>query len=182
MAERCDTIIIGGGQAGLAMSYYLRQHERQHVVLERARIAERWRTERWNSLRYQFIDQSIELPGLSYQGPEPDGFAHHTAITRFIEDYAAKIAAPVRQGAEVTRLRHGDNGDYALDTNAGSMTARHVVVATGPFQRSMIPAAARDLPRSVYQVHASKYRGPDELPPGSGARGGQRRIWKPDSG
>ncbi|RWM76832.1 MAG: hypothetical protein EOR81_21550 [Mesorhizobium sp.] len=76
MAERWDTIIIGGGQAGLAMSYYLQQHERKHVVLERARIAERWRTERWDSLRFQFINQSIELPGLSYQDPEPEGFAH----------------------------------------------------------------------------------------------------------
>lgn len=179
MAERWDTIIIGGGQAGLAMSYCLQQHERKHVMLERARIAERWRTERWDSLRFQFINQSIALPGLSYQSPEPEGFAHHTAISRFIEDYAAKIAAPVRQGVEVTRLWQRDAGDYALDTNAGSMTARHVVVATGPFQRSMIPAAAMDLPRSVYQVHASKYRSPDELPPGavlvvgSGASGSQ---------
>ncbi|MGX9573641.1 flavin-containing monooxygenase [Mesorhizobium sp. f-mel] len=179
MTDRCDTIIIGGGQAGLAMSYYLQQHERKHIVLERARIAERWRTERWDSLRFQFINQSIELPGFSYQGPEPEGFAHHTAIKRFIEDYAAKIAAPVRQGVEVTRLWRRDTGDYALDTSAGSMTARHVVVATGPFQRSMIPATTRDLPRSVYQVHASKYRSPDELPPGavlvvgSGASGSQ---------
>lgn len=179
MAERWDTIIIGGGQAGLAMSYYLQQHERKHVVLERARIAERWRTERWDSLRFQFINQSIELPGLSYQDPEPEGFAHYTAISRFIEDYAAKVAAPVRQGVEVRRLWRRDAGDYALDTSAGSMTARHVVVATGPFQRSMIPAAARDLPRSVYQVHASKYCGPDELPRGavlvvgSGASGSQ---------
>ncbi|MER9680289.1 NAD(P)/FAD-dependent oxidoreductase [Mesorhizobium sp. M0184] len=179
MTERWDTIIIGGGQAGLAMSYYLQQHEREHVVLERARIAERWRTERWDSLRFQFINQAIELPGLSYQGPEPEGFAHHTAVTRFIEHYAAKIAAPVRQGVEVTRLRHRDTGDYALETNTGSMRARNVVVATGPFQRPMVPAAARDLPRSVYQVYASNYRSPDELPPGavlvvgSGASGSQ---------
>jgi putative flavoprotein involved in K+ transport len=179
MPERHDTVIIGGGQAGLAMSYHLQRCERQHVILERGRIAERWRTERWDSLRFQFINQSIELPGLSYQGAEPDSFAHHSAITRFIDDYAAKIAAPVRQGVEVTKLRRGDNGDYVLDTSVGSMTARRVVVATGPFQRSMIPAVGRDLPRLVYQVHASKYRGPHELPPGavlvvgSGASGSQ---------
>lgn len=179
MVEHHDTIVIGGGQAGLAMSHYLQQIGREHVILERGRIAERWRTERWDSLRYQFANETIELPGVPYEGREPDGFLHHAAITRFIEAYAAKIVAPVRQGVEVTRLRQGDGRDYLLDTTFGVMSARHIVIATGPFQRARIPAAAAGLPVALYQVHASKYRRPDELPPGavlvvgSGASGAQ---------
>ncbi len=179
MVERHDTIVIGGGQAGLAMSYYLQQLKREHVILERGRIAERWRTERWDFLRYQFLNESIELPGLSYGGAEPDGFAHYTAITQFIESYAQRIAAPVLEGVEVTRLQRGDAVGFLLETNKGVMTADRVVMATGPFQRAMIPAAGRNLPPSVYQVHASRYRGPSELPPGavlivgSGASGAQ---------
>src|SRR5262249_23061503 len=154
-------------QAGLAMSFYLQQHKREHVILERSRIAERWRTERWDSLRYQFTNQSIALPGLSYEGTEPEGFAHHSAITQFIEDYARKTAAPVREGVEVTRMRKQGGTGFLLETNLGTMTADRVVVATGPFQRPMIPAAGKDLPGSIYHVHASRYRGPDELPPGA---------------
>lgn len=179
MAERHDTIIIGGGQAGLAMSYYLQQHKREHVVLERSRIAERWRTERWDSLRYQFTNESIALPGLSYRDSEPDGFAHHTAITKFIENYAQRIAAPVRQGVEVTGLQQGDADRFLLQTSNGLMTADRIIIATGPFQRPMIPAAGKDLPPAIYQVHASRYRSPSELPAGavlvvgSGASGAQ---------
>jgi putative flavoprotein involved in K+ transport len=114
MAERHKTIVIGGGQAGLAMSYYLQQQKREHVILERGRVAERWRTERWDSLRYQFINQGIALPGLSYQGAEPDGFAHYTAITTFIEDYAEKIAAPLHSPTHGGRSCGLISGERAL--------------------------------------------------------------------
>jgi putative flavoprotein involved in K+ transport len=167
MVERHDTIVIGGGQAGLAMSYHLQRHGREHVILERGRIAERWHKERWDSLRYQFINETIELPGFACHGPDPNGFAHYTAIAQFIEDYAVRIAAPVRQGVAVTSLRHDDNGGYVLETTGGVAKARNVIVATGPFQASMIPPAGRDMPRSLYQLHASSYRGPGELPPGA---------------
>jgi len=165
MVERHDTIVIGGGQAGLAMSYYLQQHDREHVILERGRIAERWHAERWDSLRYQFINETIELPGLSYKSADPNGFAHYTAVAQFIESYAAHIGAPVLERIAVTSLRHED--DYVLETTDGVARARNVIVATGPFQDPMIPMAGRDLPRSLYQVHAANYRGPQELPPGA---------------
>lgn len=167
MVERHDTIIIGGGQAGLAMSYHLQRHDREHVILERGRIAERWHKERWDSLRYQFLNETIELPGLSYQSPDPQGFAHYAAVAEFIETYAAHIAAPVRQGVAATLLYHDDDGEYVLETTGAVIRARNVIVATGPFQLPVIPAAGRDLPRSLYQVHASTYRGPGELPPGA---------------
>ena len=99
MAEHVDTLVIGGGQAGLAMSYCLRQQGREHVILERARVAERWRSERWDSLRFQFTNDALRLPGFAYDGDAPHEFAHHSDVVRFIESYRARIQAPVRCGA-----------------------------------------------------------------------------------
>src|SRR5262249_13619456 len=152
---------------------------REHVVLERGRIAERLRTERWDSLGYEFVNSSSGLRGLAYQGSEQDEVSHYTAITKFIEDYAARIAAPVCQGVEVTRLQQGDADRFLLETGNQFMNADRVVIAPGPFPRAMIPAAGKELPRSIYQVHASRYRGSGDLPPGavlvvgSGASGAQ---------
>ena len=163
-----DTVVIGGGQAGLAMSYHLRQRGREHIILERWRVAERWRTERWDSLRFQLPNVWLELPGKPYAGTDPDGFTHHSDVVRFIVDYAAEIAAPVRTGVEVTSLSPDEgSGGYALETTDGQINARHVVIATGPFQRSMIPAYSRDVPSDVYQADATHYRNPAELPPGA---------------
>ena len=132
------------------MSYHLHRHGREHVVLERGRIPERWHSERWDSLRYQFLNETIQLPGLSYHGDDPTGFAHHSVITRFIENYAAFIAAPVRQGVAVMSLRQDrTKGDYVLETTADAIKARNVIVATGPFQAPMIPAAGNDLPHAL---------------------------------
>jgi putative flavoprotein involved in K+ transport len=167
MVEHHDTVVIGGGQAGLAMSHHLQRYDRDHVILERGRIAERWHSERWDSLRFQFANETIQLPGQSYQSADPSGFAHHPAITQFIENYAAHIAAPVRQGVAVTSLRYADEDEYVLETTGGAVRARNVIVVTGPFQAPVIPAAGKDLPHSLYQVHASNYRGPGELPPGA---------------
>jgi len=89
--ERVETLIVGGGQAGLAMSYYLKQLGREHLVLERAKVAERWQTQRWDSLMFQFPNWSIRLPGYGYSGNDPDGFSHKDVVLRFIEDYAARI-------------------------------------------------------------------------------------------
>src|SRR5258708_28800921 len=168
MREKHDTVIIGGGQAGLAMSYCLRQRGREHIVLERQRVAERWRTERWDSLRFQLPNSWLELPGKSYAGSDPDGFVHHSDVLRFIVEYAAEIAAPVRAGVEVTNLsRDESNGEYALETTDGQIQARHVVIATSPFQRPLIPDYSRAAPSSIYQTDAIHYRNPENLPPGA---------------
>lgn len=168
LREKHDTVIVGGGQAGLAMSYHLRQRGREHIILERHRIAERWRTERWDSLRFQLPNSWLRLPGKSYAGSDPDGFVHHADVLRFVVDYAAEIAAPVRTGIEVTRLsRSESNGGYAVETSDGQIEARHVVIATGPFQRPLTPDYSRAIPSTVYQTDAIHYRHPENLPPGA---------------
>lgn len=165
--EKHDTVVIGGGQAGLAMSYQLRQRGREHIVLERRRIAERWRTERWDSLHFQLPNKWLELPGKAYSGPNPEGFSHHTDVLRFVLDYAQEIDAPVRTGTEVTKLCHNGDEGYAVETSEGMIEARHVVIATGPFQHALIPDFSQTIPASVYQIDAAQYRNPEQLPKGA---------------
>lgn len=178
--ECVETVVIGGGQAGLAMSWHLAQRHRDHLVLERARVAERWRSERWDSLRFQFPNWSLALPGQHYSGDEPDAFAHKDEVVRFIERYASAIAAPVRTGVEVTALRCAPSGPgFELATPQGRIAARHVVVATGPYQRPQLPRLSQQLPGDVLQLHARDYCSPQALPDGgvavigSGASGCQ---------
>ena len=156
-----DTVVIGGGQAGLTMSHALSLRGRPHVVLERARIAERWRSERWDSLRFQFPNWAMRLPGFAYTDDKPDMYAPRDEVVRFIEAYAASIQAPVRTGVEVRSLRPG----FELDTSDGPITTRNVVIATGPYQQPVIPEAASELP-GIVQITASTYRNPAQLPPG----------------
>lgn len=161
-----DVVIIGAGQAGLTMSDHLRREGIEHVVLERHRIAERWRSERWRSLRFQFPNWSLRLPGQAYGGSQPDGFAHHSEILQFIEDYANRIDAPVRENSHALRLsRAGQN--YVIETPSGPLMARQVVIATGPFQRPWRPAFAGQLPSSIFQIDARQYVSPHELPNGA---------------
>jgi len=180
MREQHDTIIIGGGQAGLAISYYLRERGLEHLILERSRIADRWHSERWDSLAFQFPNWALRLPGFEYSGPNPDAFAHYRDIAAYVEDYARFIEAPVRCGAEVTQLRQeSQSGKFLIDTMNGGFESSKVVVATGPFQRPLLPTCAAAFPSRLYQIHASRYLNPDQLPlgavliVGSGASGCQ---------
>jgi putative flavoprotein involved in K+ transport len=164
MREHHDTVVIGGGQAGLAMSAVLQQHGREQVVLDRLQIGERWRTERWESLRFQFPNWSLELPGYAYSGEDPDGFAHWREILRVIEDYAASTSAPVREHTEVSELRANDRG-FALSVSDATIHARRVVIATGPIPAAAHPAAGR----GRWAVGAADR--PDALPAPGGPAG-----------
>lgn len=163
--ERIETVIVGGGQAGLAMSYHLTQHGREHLVLERARVAERWRSERWDSLRFQGPNWNVRLPGLTFDAADPDAFAAKDDIVRFIDSYASHIRAPIRCGAMATGLRHKPGSRRLIvKTAAGDIEARNVVVATGPYQ---VPAARCPIEGSLHQLHSSQYRNPGLLAPGA---------------
>ncbi len=177
--EQVKTLIIGGGQAGLVMSDMLRRRGLSHLILERGRIAERWRSERWDGLRFQFPNWAVRLPDWPFPHSDPDGFAAGTEIVAYLEAYARKIAAPVRCGVAVTALHRNEDGKgFIAKTSAGAIAAAQVVVATGPYQRPALP----DLPLGacdLFQRHASAYRAPAQLPPGavlvvgSGASGAQ---------
>lgn len=178
MYEQQETVVIGAGQAGLAMSAVLQERGLDHLVLERRRIGERWRTERWDSLRFQFPNSTLELPGWAYAGDDEHGFAHWREIVRVIDRYAASMRPPVRQHSEVTELRT-DGREFVLSVPDGTIRARQVVVATGPFQRPWIPELSAHIAPSVMQTDPTRYRGPQDLPDGgvlvvgSGASGCQ---------
>ena len=167
MPQPVETIVIGGGQAGLAMSYHLAQAGREHIILERGRVAERWRSERWDSLYFQFPNWMMRLPDCVYGGDDPDGFSKRDDVVRFISNYAVRNAAPLRCGVNVTGLNRNEDGRLVVRTGATSLVAANVVVATGPYQLPRVPAYAAHLPASVCQVTASRYTRPSELPPGN---------------
>ena len=176
--ERHDTIVIGGGQAGLAMSYRLRERGREHLLLERDRLGGRWHSERWDSLHYQFPNWSLRLPGHSYSGDDPEGFSHYAAVVDFLADYARKVAPPARAGVDVRSVRR-EGDSFVLETSDGPIAADCVVVAAGAFPHPLVPGFADRLSPSILQLHSAHYRSPEQLPPGavlvvgSGSSGGQ---------
>ena len=166
--EQVETLIIGGGQAGLAMSEQLSRHGREHLVVERHRVVERWRSERWDGLHANGPAWSDSMPGYPIPGVAPDEFATRDQIVAYFLAYAEAIKAPVRCGVGVMALRARDDGSggFRAETSRGVIEAANVVVATGPFQcpvvPPLVPAEAR-----VVQIHASAYRNPGQLPDGA---------------
>jgi putative flavoprotein involved in K+ transport len=163
--EHIDTLIIGGGQAGLAMSAQLRERGVPHLVLERHRIAERWRSERWDSLVANGPAWHDRFPILTFDKIDPDAFAPKEQIAAYFEAVAEKIAAPIRCGVEVTSLQPSGEG-FVAETSAGRVEARNVVVATGPFQKPLIPTLVPDS-AGLVQMHSNAYRNPGQLPEGA---------------
>jgi putative flavoprotein involved in K+ transport len=162
---RIDVVIIGGGQAGLAMSRCLTERRVAHVVLERGRVAERWRSERWDSLRLLTPNWQSRLPGFAYDGPDPDGFMTMPEVTAFLERYARRSGAPVEAETPVVSVTREGQG-YQVATTRGAWTARAVVVATGHCDVPVRPAMAGRLSTAVAQLVPSQYRRPSQLPPG----------------
>ncbi len=158
--------VVGGGQAGLSMSYCLRERGIDHVVLEANRVGHEWRERRWDSFCLVTPNWQCRLPGFPYQGTDPDGFIVRDEIVRYLEDYASSFGPPLAQGVTVTRLRRSPGGAFELATTAGTLTADQVVVATGPYHAPSIPRIAERLPGGVEQIHSSRYRSPDRLPEG----------------
>lgn len=163
--KRTDTIIIGGGQAGLAMSRCLTEHGIDHAVLERGRVAERWRTERWDSLRLLSPKWHTRLPGFRYGGADPGGFMTMPEVISYFERYANSFDAPVHGETTVLSVQK-TAGAYLVRTDQGDWKAPNVVVATGHCDTPFVPQIARDLSRSLHQLTPSSYKNPDQLPEG----------------
>ncbi|EON11413.1 MULTISPECIES: NAD(P)/FAD-dependent oxidoreductase [Pandoraea] len=161
-----DTLVVGAGQAGVAMSEHLSKLAVPHLVLERSRIAERWRTGRWDSLVANGPAWHDRFPNMTFTGVDPDGFAPKEQVADYFVDYARKIEAPIRTGVEVTKVvRNTGRPGFTVETSDGTIEAQRVVVATGPFQRPVIPPIAPKDAR-LTQIHSADYRNPEQLPPG----------------
>ena len=166
MAEELDVLVVGAGQAGLSVSHELKRQGVAHVVLERGQIGETWRR-RWDSFCLVLPNWTLQLPGGHYQGPEPDKYMLRDGIVSYLEGYAESFDAPVRQGVEVRSLAPLDgSGGFLLETSAGAIHARSVVLSTGAYQRPHRPQGAADLPARLTILDADGYRNPGALPPG----------------
>jgi len=162
---RVDCVVIGAGQAGLAMSRCLTDRGVDHVVLERGQVAERWRSERWDSLRLLTPNWQSRLPGFQYDGPDPDGFMTMPEVVTYFERYAASFAAPVRTGVAVTAVTR-EGGVFRVATNRGDWIAPVVVIATGYADRPRVPAMASRFTRAITHIVPTAYRRPSQLPDG----------------
>lgn len=169
MKKQIETIIIGGGQAGLATSYYLTQGGNEHVVFEQAaQVGNAWRNERWDSFTFVTPNWSFRLPGAEYQGDSPDGFMPRNEIVVSFEKYEELYHLPVQYNTRVNAVEPiPDRQGYLVQTDAGSWEAHNVVVATGLFQKSKIPAFSQKLSAEINQLHCGQYRNPHSLPNGA---------------
>jgi putative flavoprotein involved in K+ transport len=158
-------VVVGAGQAGLAVSYELTARGVEHVVLERARVGQMWRG-LWDSFCLVTPNWTMSLPGGAYAGDDPEGFVPRDEIVRYLERYASSFSAPVREGIDVASLEAGPNGGFLLRTSAGELQAGAVVVCSGAYQRPHRPKIAAGFPRDLLAIDARDYRNPAALPPG----------------
>lgn len=166
MRTDVNVAVIGGGQAGLATSWYLTQQGVDHVVLEAGRVAETWRSRRWDSFCLVTPNWSVMLPGAEYAGPDPDGFMARDELVEHFERWAQGFDAPVLEGCAVSAVDRDGDG-FVLATPDGSMRARSVVVASGGYQRPYLPAAAQEIPNRVRQLLAEEFTNEKAVPPGA---------------
>ena len=165
--QRIDTVIVGGGQAGLAMSYYLRQQGRQHVVLEREpAVANAWRNQRWDSFTLVTPNFQVRMPGAEYAGNDPFGFMPLAEVVKYFDDYVRNFGLPVRCGVDVRIVERSQQG-YVVRTGERNYQAENVVIATGLFQSPKVPAFSAAIPPGVKQIHSMEYKNPSELPTGA---------------
>ncbi|MEM8640025.1 MAG: MSMEG_0569 family flavin-dependent oxidoreductase [Cyanobacteria bacterium P01_G01_bin.54] len=165
MTTHYSVAIIGGGQAGLSMSYCLQAQSIDHIIFEKHEIGYSWRSLRWDSFCLVTPNWQCTLPGYHYPGNDPEGFMQRDEIVQYIKDYAASFNPPIKEGVEVTRLQQReDERIYELSTTIGEFTADQVVIATGGYHRPKIPALRERFAPDVQQIHSSQYKNPASLP------------------
>jgi len=165
--ESIEVLVVGGGQAGLAASEHLGRNGVPHLILERHRIAERWRSQRWDSLVANGPAWHDRFPGMTYSDCDPDAFPGKESVADYFEAYARKISAPIRCGVEVTSVvRNDGRPGFRATTSAGAIDATYVIAATGPFQRPVVPSLVPES-AGLVQMHSAAYRNPSQLPGGA---------------
>ena len=178
-SDDVEVAVIGAGQAGLAMGYFLRRQGRRFVILERAEsIGSAWR-ERWESLTLFTARRYSALPGLPFPG-DPDGYPTRDEVIAYLERYAETFDLPIELNSEVMQLEQGVDGRFRLEVDGRTITADQVVVATGPFQTPHVPKLAEKLADDVFQTHAVGYRRPRRRAGGDGPRRRRRQHRLPD--
>jgi putative flavoprotein involved in K+ transport len=165
-AEHHSVAIVGGGQAGLSLSYYLKQRGIDHVVLEKRSPLHAWRTQRWDSFCLVTPNWQCKLPGWEYAGPDPHGFMKKDEIIEYLDGFVKHVDAPVRSGLTVQRVAPRAGGGFEIATSQGHYSADQVVVASGGYHQPIIPRLAERLPRELLQIHSEQYRNAQALPPG----------------
>jgi len=165
--DHVPVIIIGAGQAGLAMSYHLTARKIQHLVLERFRAAHTWREQRWDSFCLVTPNWQCRLPGHPYSGSDPDGFMVKDEIVQYLDDYIALVAPPLHEGVEVRRIARSERARFQLDTSAGTYLADQIVMATGGYHEAHLPAMSRALDPEIVQLNAASYKSASSLPDGA---------------
>ena len=162
---RTTAVIIGAGQAGLAASWWLSRRGVDHIVLERGEVANTWRRERWDSLTLLTPNWQSRLPGFGYEGDRPDAFRTRDETIAFIDAYASHVAAPLRTNCAVTAVRATSDG-YEVQSSEGTWRCRAVVIATGAFNVSQVPAVSQAVAPEIFQLSTAQYRSPALLPDG----------------
>ncbi len=159
-------IVVGGGQAGLSMSYCLKEHGIDHAVFEKNHAGHAWQTQRWDSFCLVTPNWQCTLPGFSYAGSDPDGFMLRDEIVAYLEAYKRSFQPPLLEGVAVSEVRQSQSGVFEVKTSRGHYTADAIVVATGGYHTGTIPRVAERFAPEVVQIHSSSYKNPGQLPPG----------------
>ena len=158
--------IVGGGQAGLSVSYHLKQSGIDHLIFEKKTAAHTWASQRWDTFCLVTPNWQCDLPGHRYDGPDPDGFMKKDEIVAYLKAFVAKVNPPIREGVTVTRVERREDGIFSVQTSDGDYTADQVVVASGGYHTPIIPRMAEKLPGSITQIQSNQYRNPAQLPEG----------------
>ncbi|MDY6798968.1 MAG: MSMEG_0569 family flavin-dependent oxidoreductase [Pseudomonadota bacterium] len=160
-------LVIGGGQAGLSVSYYLKAMGLEHLVFEKNTVMHSWKKERWDSFTLVTPNWQCDLPGLPYDGNDPHGFMTRDETVAYLERFAAKVEAPIREGVAVTYVSTDEDGIYHVTTSDGGYTADQVVVASGGCHIPVIPRMAERIPHRIFQMHSAQYKNADQLSEGA---------------
>jgi putative flavoprotein involved in K+ transport len=162
-----SVLVVGGGQAGLSVSYHLKHAGIDHLVVEKNTLTHTWREQRWDAFCLVTPNWQCALPGYPYQGDDPHGFMKKDEIIRYLDGFIAHVDAPVLERTEVRRVKQRDDGVYTISTTRGDFTADQIVVASGGYHTPIVPRFAERLPGHIVQLQSSAYRNPQSLPDGA---------------
>lgn len=164
--QHYPVVIVGGGQAGLSMSYRLQQKNIDHLVLEKNQLMNSWKTQRWDSFTLVTPNWQCDLPDHPYDGDDPKGFMNREQTIGYLQRFAEKVNAPVMEGVEVQQVQKNDQGGYQVTTSKGEFSCDQLVVASGGYHQPIIPRMAERLPETVVQIHSNQYKNAGQLPEG----------------